>query len=90
MADLNSTIVRGKLRVTEDINANGNIATNSLATSVIESQSADLYINVSNNGIKNAASFGYSNPGGAIISFDGHLMINDGGSYSGKPTNQTA
>ena len=28
MADLNSTIVRGKLRVTEDINANGNIAGN--------------------------------------------------------------
>ena len=28
MADLNSTIVRGKLRVTEDINANGNITTN--------------------------------------------------------------
>ena len=28
MADLNSTIVRGKLRVTEDINANGNITGN--------------------------------------------------------------
>lgn len=28
MADLNNTIVRGKLRVTEDINANGNITTN--------------------------------------------------------------
>ena len=27
MADLNNTIVRGKLRVTEDINANGNIIT---------------------------------------------------------------
>ena len=89
MADLNSTIVRGNLRVTEDINTNGNISTNSLVTSVIESQSANLYINVSNNGIKNAASFGYSNPGGAILSFDGHLKINDGGSYSGKPTNQT-
>lgn len=30
MADLNSTIVRGKLRVTEDINANGNIAGSSI------------------------------------------------------------
>ena len=28
MADLNNTIVRGKLRVTEDINANGNITGN--------------------------------------------------------------
>lgn len=28
MADLNSTIVRGKLRVTEDINTNGNITGN--------------------------------------------------------------
>ena len=28
MADLNSTIVRGKLRVTEDINANGNVTGN--------------------------------------------------------------
>ena len=27
MADLNSTIVRGNLRVTEDINANGNVTT---------------------------------------------------------------
>lgn len=31
MADLNSTIVRGKLRVTEDINANGNITGSSIA-----------------------------------------------------------
>ena len=30
MADLNNTIVRGKLRVTEDINANGNIAGSSI------------------------------------------------------------
>ncbi len=30
MADLNSTIVRGKLRVTEDINANGNITGSSI------------------------------------------------------------
>lgn len=30
MADLNSTIVRGKLRVTEDINTNGNIAGSSI------------------------------------------------------------
>ena len=28
MADLNSTIVRGKLRVTEDINVNGNVTGN--------------------------------------------------------------
>ena len=34
MADLNSTIVRGKLRVTEDINANGNIYSNSTKVSV--------------------------------------------------------
>lgn len=32
MADLNNTIVRGKLRVTEDINANGNITTNGNVT----------------------------------------------------------
>lgn len=30
MADLNNTIVRGKLRVTEDINANGNITGSSI------------------------------------------------------------
>ena len=30
MADLNNTIVRGKLRVTEDINTNGNIAGSSI------------------------------------------------------------
>ena len=68
---------------------NGTLAASALSTSVIESQSANLNIKVSNNGIKNAASFGYYSLGGAILSFDGHLKINDGGSYSGKPTNQT-
>lgn len=36
MADLNNTIVRGKLRVTEDINANGNIAGNGITLSNIK------------------------------------------------------
>ena len=69
---------------------NGTLTAPALSTSVIESQSANLNIKVSNNGIKNAASFGYDSLGGALLSFDGHLKINDGGSYSGKPTNQTA
>ena len=36
MADLNNTIVRGKLRVTEDINANGNITGNGIALSSVK------------------------------------------------------
>ena len=36
MADLNNTIVRGKLRVTEDINANGNITGNGITLSNIK------------------------------------------------------
>lgn len=36
MADLNNTIVRGKLRVTEDINANGNIAGNGVILSSVK------------------------------------------------------
>lgn len=36
MADLNNTIVRGKLRVTEDINANGNIAGNGITLSSLK------------------------------------------------------
>ena len=36
MADLNSTIVRGKLRVTEDINANGNITGSSATLSSVK------------------------------------------------------
>lgn len=36
MADLNSTIVRGKLRVTEDINANGNITGNGITLSSVK------------------------------------------------------
>ena len=36
MADLNNTIVRGKLRVTEDINANGNITGNVIALSSVK------------------------------------------------------
>lgn len=36
MADLNNTIVRGKLRVTEDINANGNITGSSITLSNIK------------------------------------------------------
>ena len=36
MADLNNTIVRGKLRVTEDINANGNIAGNGVTLSNVK------------------------------------------------------
>ena len=36
MADLNNTIVRGKLRVTEDINANGNITGNGIILSSVK------------------------------------------------------
>ena len=36
MADLNNTIVRGKLRVTEDINANGNITGSSATLSSVK------------------------------------------------------
>lgn len=36
MADLNNTIVRGKLRVTEDINSNGNITGNGITLSNIK------------------------------------------------------
>lgn len=36
MADLNNTIVRGKLRVTEDINANGNITGNGITLSSVK------------------------------------------------------
>ena len=36
MADLNNTIVRGKLRVTEDINANGNITGSSITLSSVK------------------------------------------------------
>ena len=36
MADLNNTIVRGKLRVTEDINANGGIAGSSITLSSVK------------------------------------------------------
>ena len=38
MADLNNTIVRGKLRVTEDINANGNITGNGVALSSVKNK----------------------------------------------------
>ena len=44
MADLNSTIVRGKLRVTEDINTNGNI----VGSSIIGSGSGLTNLNASN------------------------------------------
>lgn len=44
MADLNNTIVRGKLRVTEDINTNGNIA----GSSIIGSGSGLTNLNASN------------------------------------------
>lgn len=44
MADLNSTIVRGKLRVTEDINTNGNI----VGSSIIGSGSDLTNLNASN------------------------------------------
>ena len=36
MADLNNTIVRGKLKVTEDINANGNITGNDITLSSVK------------------------------------------------------
>ena len=36
MADLNNTIVRGKLRVTEDINANGSITSSSVTLSSVK------------------------------------------------------
>lgn len=44
MADLNNTIVRGKLRVTEDINTNGNI----VGSSIIGSGSGLTNLNASN------------------------------------------
>ncbi len=44
MADLNSTIVRGKLRVTEDINTNGSI----VGSSIIGSGSGLTNLNASN------------------------------------------
>ena len=44
MADLNNTIVRGKLRVTEDISANGNI----VGSSIIGSGSGLTNLNASN------------------------------------------
>lgn len=44
MADLNNTIVRGKLRVTEDINANGNIT----GSSIIGNGSGLTNLNASN------------------------------------------
>ena len=76
MADLNNTIVRGKLRVTEDINANGNIAGNGVTLS-----------NVKNAGILGTDSSGkvYNNSS-AYVTYDNaskDVYLGSHGIYSG-------
>ena len=76
MADLNNTIVRGKLRVTEDINANGNIAGNGVTLS-----------NVKNAGILGTDSSGkvYNNSS-AYVTYDNaskDIYLGSNGIYSG-------
>ena len=82
MADLNNTIVRGKLRVTEDINANGNITGSSVTLS-----------SVKNAGILGTDSSGkvYNNssayqPKGDYVPFDNaskDIYLGSNGIYSG-------
>ena len=84
MADLNNTIVRGKLRVTEDINANGNIAGNGVTLS-----------NVKNAGILGTDSSGkvYNNSS-AYVTYDNaskDVYLGSHGIYSGvRPSSGSA
>lgn len=76
MADLNNTIVRGKLRVSEDINANGNITGNGITLS-----------SVKNAGILGTDSSGkvYNNSS-AYVSYDNaskDIYLGSHGIYSG-------
>ena len=90
MADLNNTIVRGKLRVTEDINANGNITGSSITLS-----------SVKNAGILGTDSSGkvYNNssayqPKGDYVPFDNaskDVYLGSHGIYSGtRPSSDGA
>ena len=84
MADLNNTIVRGKLRVTEDINANGNIAGNGVTLS-----------NVKNAGILGTDSSGkvYNNSS-AYVTYDNaskDIYLGSYGIHSGtRPSSGSA
>lgn len=84
MADLNNTIVRGKLRVTEDINANGNITGNGITLS-----------NVKNAGILGTDSSGkvYNNSS-AYVPFDNaskDIYLGSHGIHSGtRPSSGSA
>lgn len=90
MADLNNTIVRGKLRVTEDINANGNITGNGITLS-----------NIKNAGILGTDSSGkvYNNssayqPKGDYVPFDNaskDIYLGSYGIHSGtRPSSGSA
>lgn len=74
MADLNNTIVRGKLRVTEDINANGNITGSGITLSSVKNAKV---VGTGANGLIEAHTLGISDITNLQTSLNGKTSKSD-------------
>lgn len=81
MADLNNTIVRGKLRVTEDLNANGNITGNGVTVSNIKNAGI-LGTDSSGNVYNNSSAY---QPKGNYVTTDTAQTISAKKTFSSTP-----
>ena len=71
----------------------GTLTADALSTNVITTHRLDsnlrLKVSDSSDGLHDVANFAYSNPGGAYIDVQGHLVLNEAGDHVNKPENKT-
>ena len=71
----------------------GTLTADALSTNVIITHRLDsnlrLKVSDSSDGLHDVANFAYSNPGGAYIDVQGHLLLNEAGDHVNKPADKT-